>query len=165
MEWPAIRAPADDPLHGISQCPFLLGPLLAFTRDWLQASNKNRIFGISGTELRDEAIDALTPKSARVQTKTSDPTSWAFKRLAVSLAEQVTHVQLTETDYSDEETETDLRNDFVELAKKLGAGSNVLLNFTGVESFSASSIEPIVLLNQKMTRDKLFVNVILNCTL
>jgi anti-anti-sigma regulatory factor len=112
------------------------------------AKYRHRIFEMY--ELRDEAIDALTPKSARVATKASDPSSWSFKRLAVWLNENVTHVQLTETHYADAETESDLRGDVTELGKCLGGDSKVLLDFTGVESFSSTAIDSIALLNRKL---------------
>ena len=112
------------------------------------AKYRHRIFEMF--ELRDEAVEALTPKSRRVEATASDPSSWTFKRLAVWTSKNVTHVQLTETQYCDAETEKDLRDDVAELAKQLGGDSKVLLDFTGVESFSSTSIDAIVLLNQKL---------------
>jgi anti-anti-sigma regulatory factor len=112
------------------------------------AKYRHRIFEMY--ELRDEAIDALTPKSARLEKTPSDPSSWSFKRLAVWLSKNVTHVQLTETHYSDAETESDLRSDVTELAKSLASDSKVLLDFSGVESFSSTAIDAITLLNRKL---------------
>jgi len=108
-------------------------------------------------EGRDEAIDSLTPKSARVETKVNDSASWSFARLAVSSAGHVTHVQLTETEYLDDETESDFRQDLAELGKRLGGNSKVLLNFTGVEEFSPNFIEPIILLNQRLRTKGSFI--------
>jgi anti-anti-sigma regulatory factor len=101
-------------------------------------------------DFRDEAIDALTPKSDRFEKDASDPDPWNFHQLDVSLRKNVTLVQFRGTEYSEAAAENDLRDDFSELAKKLVNDSKVVLDFTGVESFNSACINALVLLNQKL---------------
>jgi len=117
------------------------------------AKYRHRIFEMY--EFRDEAIQALTPKSERPVTEvfapdTSSPESWNFKYLAVSRPGSVTQVQFTKAQSFGEETLGDLRDDFAQLADKLGKNSKVLVDFTGVESFSSQCIDALALFNQKL---------------
>jgi len=112
------------------------------------AKYRHRIFEMY--DFRDEAIDALTPKIARPVTKASEPESWSFKHLTVSLSACVTHVEFKRSQTFGEETVGDLREDFVQLADSLVGDSKVLLDFAGVKSFCEASIDTLVLFNQKL---------------
>jgi anti-anti-sigma regulatory factor len=70
--------------------------------------------------------------------------------LAVSRSAGVTQVRFKEAQTFGEETVSDLRDDFAQLADRLGRDSKVLLDFTGVKSFSAASIGALALFNQKL---------------
>jgi anti-anti-sigma regulatory factor len=94
-------------------------------------------------EFRDEAIAALTPKSARPVTDTTAPESWTFKYLAVSRSACVTLVEFQPAQNFGEETVSDLRDDFIQLADRLTRDSKVLLDFAGVASFNAASIDTL----------------------
>ena len=69
---------------------------------------------------------------------------------AVSRSAGVTLVQFKEGRTFEEETVSELRDDFAQLADSLGRDSKVLLDFTGVESFSSDAIDALVLFNQKL---------------
>jgi len=101
-------------------------------------------------EFRDEAISALTPKVARPVTEATDPESWAFKHLAVSRLSCVTLVEFQPVQAFGEETVSDLRKDFTQLADRLARDSKVLLDFAGVVSFIAASIDTLVLFKQTL---------------
>jgi anti-anti-sigma regulatory factor len=62
----------------------------------------------------------------------------------------VTHVQFNEAKTPGDETLTSLGTDLGHLADILGRDSKVLLDFTGVASFSTASINAIVLFNKKL---------------
>jgi anti-anti-sigma regulatory factor len=70
--------------------------------------------------------------------------------LSVSRSAGVTHVQFKSAQTFEEESASDLRDDFAQLADRLGKDSRVLLDFAGVTSFSASSLNALVLFNQKL---------------
>lgn len=112
------------------------------------AKYRHRIFEMY--EFRDESIRALTPKIARPVTEATAPESWSFKRLAVSLSGCVTHVEFKNSQASEDENVSDLREDFAQLADRLARDSKVLLDFAGVKSFCAASINTLVLFNQKL---------------
>lgn len=112
------------------------------------AKYRHRIFEMY--EFRDEAIGALTPNLARPVTEATDPESWAFKHLAVSRSACVTLVEFQPVQTFGEETVSDLREDFAELADRLARDSKVLLDFASVESFNAASIDTLVLFKQTL---------------
>ena len=112
------------------------------------AKYRHRIFEMY--EFRDEATRALTPKSARPVTAATAPESWTLKHLAVSHSASVAHVQFKSALAFGEETANDLRADFSQLADRLVRDSKVLLDFVGVKSFSAASIDELILFNQKL---------------
>ena len=112
------------------------------------AKCRHRIFEMY--EFHDEAIGALTPKIARPVTEASAPESWSFKHLAVSRSACVTHVKFKRSQTFGEETVSDLREDFAQLADKLVRDSKVLLDFAGVKSFWPASIDTLVLFNKKL---------------
>ena len=108
----------------------------------------HRIFEIY--ESREEATRALTPKAERTVTESSAPDSWAFEHLAVSRSAGVTHVQFREAQNFDEETVAGLREDFAQLADKLGMDSKVLVDFTGVVLFPAAFIDALLVFSRKL---------------
>ena len=112
------------------------------------AKYRHRIFEMY--EFRDEATRALTPKSARPVTEATDSESWTFKHSAVSHSARVAHVQFKMAQTFGKETVNDLRVDFSQLADRLVRDSKVLLDFAGVKSFYAASIDTLVLFNQKL---------------
>ena len=112
------------------------------------AKYRHRIFEMY--EFRDEATRALTPKSARPVTEATAPESWTFKHLTVSRSAGVAHVQFKSAQAFGEETVNDLRVDFSQLADRLVRDSKVLLDFVGVKSFCAASIDELILFNQKL---------------
>ena len=112
------------------------------------AKYRHRIFEMY--EFRDEAVLAITPKSENTVTEATTPESWTFAHLAVSRSASVTLVQFKETRTFEEETVSELRDDFAQLADSLGRDSKVLLDFTGVELFSSDAIDALVLFNQKL---------------
>lgn len=117
------------------------------------AKYRHRIFEMY--EFRDEAIHALTPKSEKSVTvvsthETSAPESCNLQHLAVSSPHNITLVQFTHTPNFGAETAAELRSDLAQLADKLGKDSKVLLDFTGVESFSSQCIDALALFNQKL---------------
>jgi len=101
-------------------------------------------------ESREEATRALTPKSEKVATESSTPESWTFEHLAVSRSAGVTHVQFTGAKDFGQETVAGLREDFAQLADKLGMDSKVLVDFTGVVLFSAGFIDALAAFSKKL---------------
>jgi anti-anti-sigma regulatory factor len=101
-------------------------------------------------EFHDEATRALTPKSPRPVKEATAPESWTFKHLAVSRSASVTHVQFKRAQTFGQETMSDLREDFSQLAERLVRDSKVLFDFAGVMSFSSASIDALALFKQKL---------------
>ena len=108
----------------------------------------HRIFEIY--ESREEAIQVLTPKSERTATDATAPESWEFRHLAVSRSAGVTHVEFKEAQDFGDETVTELRDDFAQLADQLGRDNKVLLDFTGVVLFGSAFINAMALFNKKL---------------
>lgn len=107
------------------------------------AKQRHRIFEIY--EHRDEAIQALTPKSVKTNgVKASDPLPANFNHLTVSRSSVVTHVQFKGTMEFPEETERELRDDFSRLAGLLDIDSKVLLDFMDVKSFAPACVDALV---------------------
>ena len=95
-------------------------------------------------DFHDEAVRALTPKTASPVTDAIDSNSWDFKFLAASRAASVTHVGFKKDQALRNGAANDLREDFAQLTDKLTIDSKVLLDFTGLNSFSAASIDMLV---------------------
>ena len=112
------------------------------------AKYRHRIFELY--EFRDEATRALPAKSARPVRESAAQESWTFKHLVVSQSASVAHLQFKQPHAFGEETATDLRVDFSQLADRLVRDSKVLLDFVGVKSFCAAAIHELVLFNQKL---------------
>ena len=101
-------------------------------------------------DFRDEAISALTPKVESIETDLTPPDSWDFQHLNVSRSEGVTHVEFQQAKTFDETTVRELREDFTQLAEKLGRDSKVLLDFTGVDELSSAVIDTLVLFHKRL---------------
>ena len=112
------------------------------------AKYRHRIFEMY--EFRDEAIRALTPKTAHLATEGAGSEPWTFTHLAVSRSASVTHVEFKTAQTIAEETLSDFREDFAQLADRLDRDSKVLLDFAGVKLFCAACIDEIILLNQNL---------------
>jgi hypothetical protein len=108
----------------------------------------HRIFEIY--ESHEEATQALTPKAEKAVTESSAPNSWTFRHLGVWRSAGVTHVHFPAGKDFDEETVAGLREDFAQLADKLGTDSKVLVDFTGVVLFSAAFIDALSLFSRKL---------------
>ncbi len=112
------------------------------------AKYRHRIFEMY--DLRDEAVRALTPESAPSVTTATAPEKWAFTQLRVSRSAGVTHVEFKTAQSFAEEAVSDLREDFAQLADRLVRDSRVLVDFAGVESFSAAALDVLVQFKQKL---------------
>ena len=112
------------------------------------AKYRHRIFEMY--EFRDEAIRDLAPKPDQPLTECPAPDSWTFAHLTVSNSAGVTHVEFTSAQTFEEDSVSGLREDFAQLADRLGKDSRVLLDFSGVTSLSAASLSVLVLFKQKL---------------
>ena len=112
------------------------------------AKYRHRIFELY--EFRDEAMHALTPKSARPVPEATAPESWTFTHLTVSRSASVALVQFKSAQAFGKETVNELRVDFSQLAERLVRDSKVLLDFVGVKSFCDGSVDELILFNQKL---------------
>ena len=112
------------------------------------AKYRHRIFEMY--EFRDEAIRALTPKSARPVTEASATASGSFHHLDVACLANAIIVHFTGAQTFGDSNLAQVREDCARLATKLEKDSQVIFDFTGVTSFSPASIEELVLLNQRL---------------
>ena len=112
------------------------------------AKYRHRIFEMY--EFRQEAIGVLTPKSDQPVTEATAPETWTFEHLAVSRSARVTHVEFKKARTFGEETVGKLREDFAQLADRLVRNSRLVLDFAGVTSFNAASLDALVLFNRKL---------------
>ena len=112
------------------------------------AKYRHRIFEMY--ELRDEAIIALTPELLRPAKEANTPELWTFKHLIASRSTSVTHVQFKDATAFGDETVNGLRDDFAQLADRLGKDSKVVLDFAGLKSFSPVSIDALLLFKKKL---------------
>lgn len=112
------------------------------------AKYRHRIFEMY--EFHDETITALTPKSVNPVATDDEPNSWSFEHLAVSRSGSVTYVRFKEEQADREETATNFGGDLSRLADRLSRNSRVLLDFAGVTSFSAASINAVAQFQEKL---------------
>jgi anti-anti-sigma regulatory factor len=101
-------------------------------------------------ENSDEAVLALTPKTAKPGTEIKAPSPWPFQSFTVSQSINLVFVEFNKTRAFDAATVSELRSDLAQLADRLDRGSKVLFDFTGVEVFCASSIEELALFNRRL---------------
>ncbi len=112
------------------------------------AKIRHRIFQMY--EHREEAISALSPKSAQPATETTDPESWKFKHFAVLRSANTAHVQFRDEESFKQETTQTLSEDLTQLADELAKDSRVLLDFSAVVSFNPAFIDALAQFNQKL---------------
>ena len=112
------------------------------------AKHRHAIFEMY--EFRDEAIRALTPKTAHPVTEATASESSTFKHLVVSRAAAVTQVEFKRAQTLGDEIVRDLREDFAQLADTLVRDSKVVLDFAGVKSFCTASIQALVIFDKKL---------------
>jgi STAS domain-containing protein len=117
-------------------------------REKEMAKYRHRIFEMY--DFRDEAVHALTPKTASPVPDAIDSESWDFKFLNASRAANVMHVGFKEDCALRNGAAYDLREDFAQLTDKLSIDSKVLLDFTGLNSFSAASIDMLVIFSKNL---------------
>jgi anti-anti-sigma regulatory factor len=111
------------------------------------AKYRHRIFEMY--EGRNEAVRALAPAFEDPETEAVAET-WVQRLLAVSRSAGVTHVTFQKATTFGDETINDLRDDFAQIAEKLGKDSKVLMDFAGVASFSPASINVLAQFNEKL---------------
>ncbi|MHB8956494.1 MAG: STAS domain-containing protein [Pirellulaceae bacterium] len=112
------------------------------------AKYRHRVFEMY--ELRDEAMQALTPRSGKFATDATVLESWTFAHLEVSAVAGLTCVRFKEPQTFEEGSASDLREDLTRLADVLGKDSKVLFDFTGVMAFNAASISALTQFNRTL---------------
>lgn len=112
------------------------------------AKYRHRIFEMY--DFRDEAAQALTSQIEKTETETDTAESLILRHLDVSQAAHVTHVKFKEATTFGHETISDLREDCAQLADRLDKDSKVLMDFTGVVSFSPASINALAQFNERL---------------
>ncbi len=112
------------------------------------AKYRHRIFEMY--EHCDEATLALTPKTAKPGTEVRAASPWSFKTFTVSQSANLVFVEFNRTRAFGAATLSNLRSDLLQLADSLERNSKVLVDFTGVEAFCASSIGELDLFNRKL---------------
>ncbi len=112
------------------------------------AKYRHRIFEMY--ESLDETIQAMVPKSERAVAEVAIPELKDLKHLEVSHAASLTHVQFKDPEALGEEAVSGLRNDFAQLTERLERDSKVMVDFTGLESFSPAGIDALVLLHKQL---------------
>lgn len=112
------------------------------------AKDRHRIFEIY--ESRDEAAWELMPKVDKAESEVTSTESWSFKQLAVSRLAGITQVRFKEPALLAQEIITQIQEDLALLADKLGGGSRVLIDFTGVQMFGSAGINALIMFNKKL---------------
>lgn len=112
------------------------------------AKRQHRVFEIF--DFRDEAIRALTPRSADHVTGESVLESWDFTLLTASRFDSVTNVRFKNPDKLNDGDVSALRRDFAQLTERLGSASKILLDFSGLASISSDSIDTLATFNKSL---------------
>ncbi len=114
------------------------------------AKHRHRTFEMFDTY--SEAARALESKSSQKVVQQSNETDeiLAFGCLMVSRREHVIHVTFKSSKYSEQDHATDLRADLARLAGSLVNDSPVLMDFAGLEEFSARCVEELALFLRKL---------------
>ena len=119
------------------------------SKDEPLAKYRHRIFEMY--ECRDEAIRALIPNSAEMdEERLTEPPSSDFCHLTVARTSILTHVQFNRSVETVGDAVDDLRDDLARLAGMLDISSKVLLDFSGVESFSSACINELAAFDRKL---------------
>ncbi|MCU0960878.1 MAG: STAS domain-containing protein [Pirellulaceae bacterium] len=112
------------------------------------AKYRHRVFEMY--ELRDEAIQSLTPRLPRAATEATAPDSWIFAHLEVSRVAGVIQVRFKPPGLLDAAAAAGFREDMVRLAELLGRDSKVLFDFAGVASLSDACLSALTALNRSL---------------
>lgn len=112
------------------------------------AKYNHRIFEMYDS--RDEAVQALTPRTASSETATDDPAIWNLNVLDASQSASLTLVRFKKSLSGADNPTRDLQKDFAKLTDKLSPGSKLLLDFTDLDAISAASIETLASFNQHL---------------
>lgn len=114
------------------------------------AKHRHRMFEMFDTY--DEAECALESKSSQkvVQQNHETDELWAFRCLMASRSERVIHVTFGSPKRPKGEHARDLRADLWKLADSLVNDSSVLMDFEGLEEFSARSVDDLALFLRKL---------------
>ena len=119
----------------------------AVLRDYVSA---NPLVELVRTTNEMPTVEEVEGKVLSPFQEATAPETWNFEQLAVSRPERVTHVEFKKAATFGEETGSKLREEFAQLADRLVRNSKVLLDFAGVTSFSAASLEALVLFKKKL---------------
>jgi len=112
------------------------------------AKHPHKIFEMH--DFRDKAVRAVRSKAARYITEAINSESWNFKFLVASRSASVTHVGFKQAQSTTDDQMSDMQSDFAKLTAKSSIGSKVVLDFTGLNSFSVDSIETLVSFNKNL---------------
>jgi anti-anti-sigma regulatory factor len=112
------------------------------------AKYRHRIFEMY--ELRDEAIRALTPRTETAATEATAPETWSFTHLDVSRIAGLLQIQFKAPRTFDDTTASAFRQDLARLTALMGRDSKVLVDFSGVVSFNATSIGALAQFNRNL---------------
>ena len=113
------------------------------------AKQRHRIFEIY--EDRAEAIGALTPKSVKPnEVKSNASLSLSFRHLDVSCSAFLTHVKFKGAMEFPQTLESEVRDDFSQLADALDINSKVLLDFSDVKSFSPACVDVLAVFDRRL---------------
>lgn len=114
------------------------------------AKHRHRTFEMFDTY--SEAARSLESKSRPSIVQQSQETGevWTFQCLTVSREGRVIEVTFNSPKLAEQDTVRDLRADFAKLANSLVNDSQVLMNFEGLEDFSARSVDELALFLRKL---------------
>lgn len=116
-------------------------------KGYVIAKTPHRIFEIYAD--RDEAIQALTPKSG-APVDYGHLATTSYQQLSAAVRGCVLHVEFADKECSDNTAIDGLRGDFLELSQNMAMNGRVLMDFQGVEAFSPEAIELLVEFNKRM---------------
>jgi anti-anti-sigma regulatory factor len=105
------------------------------------AKYRHRIFEMY--EQRDEALDALTPRTEKTATEVTAPETWDFAYLQASRVADKILLRFKGTQVFDDTVLGALRDDLTRLTGVLGRDSRLLLDFSDVTLFNAAAIREL----------------------
>lgn len=105
------------------------------------AKYRHRIFEMY--EQRDEALDALTPRTEKTATEVTAPETWDFAYLQASRVADKILLRFKGTQIFDDSVLGALRDDLTRLTGFLGRDSRLLLDFSDVTLFNAAAIREL----------------------
>jgi len=105
------------------------------------AKYRHRIFEMY--EQRDEALDALTPRTERSATEITAPETWTFTYLEASRVADKILLRFKGSQVFDDTVIGAFRDDLTRLCGLLGRDSRLLLDFSEVTLFNAAAIREL----------------------